>query len=201
MLYLFIQSLIIGLAIAAPVGPIGILCIRTTITQGLFSGLAVGMGAAVADSIYAIVAGLGLTAVTDFLLSISLILKFFGGIFLIYIGITFFLKKVHYPKDGTVPKKPIFKVFASTFFLTLSNPMTVLSFLAIISALELEATNNMQIAALIIGISIGSALWWVFLVGAVSLTAKRLSKTVLEYINRISGIIIIGFGIYILVWA
>lgn len=201
MLILFLQSVIIGLAIAAPVGPIGIICIRTTIAHGVLPGLAVGLGAAVADAMYALAAGLGLAAITKFLLDISPILKFGGGIFLLYLGTTFFLKKTHYSTTQSTYKKTIGKTFVTTFFLTLTNPMTMLSFLGIMSALEVEATSKQDVATLIIGVLIGSALWWLFLVTAVSLTAKRLSEKILNYINRFSGIIIIAFALYILIWA
>lgn len=200
MLILFLQSIVIGLAIAAPVGPIGIICIRTTIVQGILPGLAVGMGAAMADAMYAVAAGLGLAAITKFLLDITPILKFGGSIFLLYLGITFFLKKTHYSNGPGSNKKNIGKTFISTFFLTLTNPVTMLSFLGIMSALEVEATNKKEVAALIMGVLIGSALWWVVLVGAVSFTAKRLNENILNYINRISGVILIAFAIYILGW-
>lgn len=201
MLKLFLQSVIIGLAIAAPVGPIGIICIRTTIARGFIPGLAVGMGAAMADAMYAVAAGLGLAAITKFLMGIEHLLKFGGGIFLLYLGISFFLKKTHYTNADKASKKKIAKIFTSTFFLTLTNPITMLSFLGIMSALEVEASNKMELSALILGVLIGSALWWVFLVGAVSLTAKRLSDKILNYINQISGIILVAFAIYILGWA
>lgn len=201
MVILFLQSILIGIAIAAPVGPIGIICIRTTISHGILPGLAVGTGAAMADAMYAVAAGLGLAAITNFLLNISPILKFGGGLFLLYLGISFFLKKTHYSNVQSTYKKNIGKTFISTFFLTLTNPMTMLSFLGIMSALEVEAANKMELTTLILGVLIGSALWWLFLVTVVSLTAKRLNEKTLNYINRASGIILIAFGIYILAWA
>lgn len=198
---LFIQSIIIGLAIAAPVGPIGILCIRTTIAKGIFAGLAVGFGAAAADGVYAVIAGFGLGIVVSFLLGITPILKVVGGIFLICIGISIFLKKVSYSTIEKVPRKSYARLFSSTFFLTLSNPMTILTFLGIISALEVEVTNQSDLIILILGVFLGSILWWLFLVTAVFIIAKRLSIKVLSFINKLAGLIIVGFGIYILVWA
>lgn len=197
---LFIQSVIIGLAIAAPVGPIGVLCIRTTVVNGILAGLAVGFGAAVADGVYAILAGIGLSMITNFLLDISPILKIVGGGFLLYTGIIIFLQKVHYSKARVVIRKSYGRLFSSTFFLTLSNPMTILAFLGIISALEVETTSNKEFMTLIIGVLSGSILWWLFLVGTVSFVAKRLNATVLGYVNRASGIVIAVFGIYILFW-
>lgn len=201
MLILLFQSILIGLAIAAPVGPIGIICIRTTISHGTSAGLAVGLGAAMADAMYAVAAGLGLAAITKFLLNITPILKFGGSLFLIYLGILFLFKKTHYTNVQSTYKKNIGKTFISTFFLTLTNPMTMFSFLGIMSALKVEATNKLELFTLIFGVLLGSTLWWIFLVGVVSLTAKRLSENILNYINRISGLILIAFAIYILGWS
>lgn len=198
---LFIQSVIIGLAIAAPVGPIGVLCIRTTVVNGVLAGLAVGLGAALADAVYAIIAGLGLSVITNFLIGMTPILKILGGCFLIYIGMKAFLQKVYFSHMKAAVHRPYGRVFSSTFFLTLSNPMTILAFLGIISALEVEATNNNELIILILGVLIGSTLWWVFLVGVVMVIAKRLNAQILGYINRVSGIVIAGFGVYILFWA
>lgn len=198
---LFIQSVIIGLAIAAPVGPIGVLCIRTTMVNGALAGLFVGLGAALADGIYAVLAGLGISVITNFLLGISSILKVVGGCFLLYIGIKVFLKKVHYSQMGAAVRKSYGRLFSSTFFLTLSNPMTILAFVGIISALKMEATNRIELMTLIVGVLLGSTLWWLLLVGTVLFITKRLNARILGYVNRVSGIIIIGFGAYILLWA
>lgn len=199
---LFLQSLIIGLAIAAPVGPIGVLCIRTTIVKGLLAGLAVGLGAALADGFYAVVAGFGLSIVINFLIGMTPILKVLGGCFLLYMGTMMFLKKVSsLKKTEPVTRKSYRRLFSSTFFLTLSNPMTVLSFLGIMTALGIEASNNKELIILICGVFIGSTLWWLFLVTLVSIVSKRLSIKVLSYINKIAGLVIVGFGIYILGWA
>lgn len=198
---LFIQSVIIGLAIAAPVGPIGVLCIRTTIVHGALAGLFVGFGAALADAIYAVLAGLGISMITNFLLGISSILKILGGCFLLYIGMKIFLQKVHYSQMGAAARRSYGRLFTSTFFLTLSNPMTILAFVSIISVLKVAANTGTELTILIIGVLTGSTLWWLILVGAVLFIAKRLNARVLGYINRVSGIVIIGFGVYILLWA
>jgi len=198
---IFIQAIIIGLAIAAPVGPIGILCIRTTIAKGILAGLAVGFGAAAADGFYVIIGGLGLGIVIKILLGIAPILKVVGGVFLLFIGTKIFLKKVSYSKTETEVRKSYGRLFSSTFFLTLSNPMTILTFLGVISAMEVEMTTNFDLITLILGVFLGSILWWVFLVTIVSIVAKRLSVKVLSFINKLAGLILIGFGIYILGWA
>lgn len=201
MLSLFLQSIIIGLSIAAPIGPVGVICIKTTISHRVLAGLAVGMGATVATAVYALIIGLGLASMTDFLTSIHSILKYGGGAFLFYLGLTFIFKKTsHEANEQHTNKKAVGKTFASALFLTLINPMTMLTFLGIMSAFEIQATNNKEVAALILGCLIGSALWWGFLVTAVHLTTKRINENFLNYINRVSGIIIIGFATYILIW-
>lgn len=197
---LFFQSIIIGLAIAAPIGPIGVICIRTTVSHGPVVGFAVGMGAALADAMYALAAGFGLAAIINFLSSLTTILKYGGGIFLLYLGVAFILKKPRYPKEDVKISKRIGRTFTSTFFLTLSNPVTLFSFLGIMSALNVEATNKMEVVTLILGVLIGSSLWWIFLVSLVSLSAKRLSERFLVYINKVSGVILIVFAVYILIW-
>lgn len=201
MLILILQSIVIGLSIAAPIGPVGVICIKTTISHKFLPGLAVGMGATIAISIYALLIGLGLASVTALSPIFHYILKFGGGAFLLYLGLTYLFKKTRHNIDSKeATNSAIGKTFASGLFLTLINPMTMLTFLGIMSALEIEATKHIEVAALILGTLIGSALWWGFLVTAVHFTAKRLNEKTLNYINRVSGIIIIAFAIYILVW-
>ncbi len=201
MLILFLQSIFIGLSIAMPIGPVGVICIKTTISHRILAGFIVGMGATAAIVVYALIIGLGLASMADFLVSIHSILKFGGGAFLLYLGLTFIFKKAHHGiKEQQTSKKAMGKNFASALFLTLINPMTMLTFLGVMSALEIQAKNHIEVTTLILGCLIGSALWWGFLVIAVHLTTKRLNENILNYINRVSGIIIIAFAVYILIW-
>jgi len=193
------KGMILGFSIAAPVGPIGILCIRKTLQFGRFSGLASGLGAACADAFYGIIAAFGLTLLSDFLLASQVWLRLIGGLFLIVLGARIFLSKP-VEKGGNVSHKTLMGDFLSTLFLTLSNPMTILSFLAIFAGLglsrELEERSNGVI--LIFGVFLGSALWWLILSEGVTFFRKKLSHLVMLWINRIAGLIIALFGLFAL---
>lgn len=200
MLNLFLQAIVLGLAIAAPVGPVGVICINNTASHGVLPGLAAGIGASIAIALYAAIIGLGLASMTNFLLKIAPILKYGGGGFLLYLGTTFLLKKPSYDTKQSTHKNTIKKTLVSSFVLTFASPMTMLTFLGVMTALELEASNKTEATALILGALLGSILWWIALVCTIFYTAKRLNENILNYINRGSGIIIIGFAIYILGW-
>lgn len=194
-MYLFLEGVIIGLAIAAPVGPIGVLCIRRTLADGRVSGLVSGLGAATADAAYGAVAALGLTVVTDLLLGGEAWLRLAGGIFLVFLGVKTFLAK---PSEGPVSADGggLLGAYASTLLLTLTNPTTILSFAAIFAGLGAGVGNGDALSAmtLVVGVFLGSALWWVFLSTATGLYRGRLSTGGLRWVNRISGTIIAAFG-------
>lgn len=193
--YIF-KGIILGFAIAAPVGPIGILCIRRTLEYGRFSGFFTGLGAAAADTLYGIVAAFGFTFISDFLISIQLWLKIFGGAFLLYLGVkTFFSKTID--KPASVTHKTLIGDFVSTFFLTLTNPMTIISYVAIFAALGLSfVQDNFHNATwLVFGVFIGSTVWWLILSEGVTFFRHRVSKGIMVWINRFAGMLIAGFGI------
>lgn len=197
---LFIQSLIIGISIAAPVGPIGILCIRRTLAQGRILGFVTGLGAASADAVYAAIAGFGLTIVATFLVEQQIWIRFVGGIFLSYLGIrTFFAV----PSQTVSDKKTIgiSNAFVSTFFLTITNPITILSFGAIFASLGLGGQSGDFVNAfiMILGVFIGSAAWWFLLSGLVSMFRDRIETTAMRWVNRVSGAIILSFGVVALI--
>ena len=198
----FLRGLIIGFSIAAPVGPIGVLCIRRTLTEGRLSGLVSGLGAATADAIYGCIAGFGLAFISNFLVSQQLWLRLMGGAFLCYLGIKTFLAKPA-EQEPSVKGNGIIGNYASTFFLTLTNPMTIISFMAIFSGLGLASTNSNYASAgiLVLGVFIGSALWWFFLSGGVGLFREKFNHSGLNWVNKISGTIIMGFGLFALLSA
>src|ERR1043165_7678736 len=134
----FIKGLIIGFSIAAPVGPIGVLTIKRTLTEGRTSGFVTAMGAAFADAAYGAVAGFGLVAISSFLLEQGFVIRLIGGLFLIYLGVKSFLSKPA-TKEAAVASKGLLNNFISTFFLTLTNPSTVFSFTAIFAGLGLAS--------------------------------------------------------------
>lgn len=191
-----IKGLIIGFSIAAPVGPIGVLCIQRTITYGRMSGLLTGLGAATADGLYGAVAAFGLTIISNFLVGQQFWFRLIGGAFLLYLGIKTFLSKPE-EKTATENHKGLFSDYLSTVFLTLTNPTTILSFVAVFAGLGLGNTNgNIPSAILmVLGVIIGSALWWLILSGGVSFFRAKFNTYSLKIVNNISGVIIIIFAI------
>lgn len=191
-----LRGLIIGFSIAAPVGPIGVLCIRRTLTEGRLSGFVTGLGAATADGIYGAIAAFGLTFISNILIHQQGWIRLMGGFFLCYLGIKTFL---------TSPLKPTSSIkniafssnYASTFFLTLTNPLTVLFFTAVVAGLGVGSSmgNFFSAGTLVLGIFIGSTLWWLLLSSGVGIFGEKLSVTGLRWVNRISGMVIIIFGI------
>jgi threonine/homoserine/homoserine lactone efflux protein len=195
-----LRGLIIGFSIAAPVGPIGVLCIRRTLADGWASGLVSGLGAASADAIYGSIAGFGLAFISNFLVSQQVWLRLVGGVFLCFLGVRTLLAK---PAEQTSEGKDggLLAAYASTFFLTLTNPMTIISFAAIFAGLGLAAAkgNYGSAGILVLGVFIGSASWWLLLSSTVGIFRSRFKPSLLRWVNRVSGAIIIGFGIFALV--
>jgi len=195
---ILLRGIIVGFSIAAPVGPIGVLCIRRTLGDGRAIGFTSGMGAATADSLYGCVAAFGLTLVSDFLIGQKFWLSLIGGLFLIYLGTKTFTSR---PADSSSPDFPrgrgLVAAYASTLFLTLTNPATILSFLVIFAGLGIvnETRNSFAAFVLVIGVFIGSALWWLTLSLGVGFFRDRFNKTARAWVNRISGTIITLFGI------
>jgi threonine/homoserine/homoserine lactone efflux protein len=191
-----LKGLILGFVIAAPVGPIGVLCIRRSLEDGPQVGLITGLGAATADVIYGCIAAFGLTAISTFLVSQRFWLGFLGGLFLCYLGIRTFVSK---PTDGRVEGqgKVRFSAYLSTFFLTVTNPMTILSFTAVFAALGLGTTSNyLDATALVAGVFVGSAAWWLLLSSGVGIFRSRFSSRSLMFVNRLSGVVIFLLGLY-----
>ena len=194
----FFRGLIIGFSIAAPVGPIGVLCIRRTLADGRLAGFLSGMGAASADMFYGAVAAFGLTAVQDLLLGQSNWLRILGGAFLLFLGFkTFFSKPTQQAAKSS--RGGLFGAYLTTFFLTITNPITILSFIAIFAGLRLGETggNYVSAAFMVLGVFLGSAAWWLTLSFTVSLLRQRFNATWQTWVNRVAGVIIFGFGVAI----
>lgn len=190
------KGLVIGFSIAAPVGPIGMLCIRRTLGDGRVAGLLSGLGAATADAIYGCIAGFGVVFVSTILLTQQVWLRLVGGVFLCYLGARTFLAS---PEERISATNPLglAGIYLSTFFLTLTNPMTIISFAAIFAALGVGNTSWSYISAvtLVVGVFVGSALWWLILSSIVSLFRSKLKPGWLKWVNRLSGLVILGFGV------
>jgi threonine/homoserine/homoserine lactone efflux protein len=193
----FLKGLIIGFVIAAPVGPIGVLCARRTLMLGRRAGFFSGMGAATADAIYGFIAAFGLTFISEFLIDHQFSLRLVGGGLLLYLGIKAFAAKPVKKTDLPRSARHYAGMYTSTFFLTLTNPMTILSFAAVFAGFGLAGTTGSVLSAgvLILGVYLGSAAWWLFLVAIFSLYRKRFQAHQLVWVNRISGTIITASGI------
>ena len=185
-----------GFAIAAPVGPIGVLCIRRTLSDGRFIGLLSGLGAATADMLYGAVAAFGLTAVQGLLVRQQAWLQVVGGIFLIYLGLrTFFTPPAD---DSALAPRPrgMLSAYLTTLGLTLTNPATILSFTVIFAGFRLVDASGgfLAPALLVLGVFLGSAAWWLLLSSAVGLFRDRFNAAWMRWINRVAGLLIAGFG-------
>ncbi len=197
---LFLRGLVIGLAIAAPVGPIGLLCIRRSLSGGFASGFFTGLGAAAADGVYGAVAAFGLTAVASFLAQQQGWLRLGGGAALVALGISLALKPPPAPRDAARAGETfagLAAAFGQTFLLTLANPATVLSFLAIFAGLGLGGTVTSAWGAglVVAGVFLGSAAWWLFLAGVSARLGHAIAPATIKWINRASGAGVAGFGL------
>lgn len=196
MLSIFVRGLALGLAIAAPVGPIGVLVIRRTLAEGRLAGLVSGLGAATADAVYGFIAAFGLTLISSLLISQQALIRLAGGLFLLYLGI----KTLRAPvamQAATAQGRGLLSNYFSTLALTLTNPLTILTFAAIFAGLGVGAMSGdyLSAAVLVAGVFLGSALWWLTLSTAVSLLRGRFGPVGLRWVNRLSGLIILGFGL------
>jgi threonine/homoserine/homoserine lactone efflux protein len=194
----FVKSAIIGFCAAAPVGPIGALCIRRSLAYGRPIGLATGLGAATADAVYGSVAALGITAISSFLVSQRAWIDLPGGLLLCGLGIHTFVNKPAAQtteiRGGGLPW-----AYLSSLFLTLTNPTTILSFMAIYAVVGLGVPRDyLSAIALVAGVFAGSALWWLLLSSIVSMFRQRVTVGLMQAINRAAGGIIAAFGLYTL---
>lgn len=193
-------GVLLGLSIAAPVGPIGVLCIRRTLSDGRLVGLVTGLGAATADATYAGVGAFGLALVSETLVREEVWFRLIGGVLLAYLGVkTFFARPVTDVREAH-PHSGLFAAYATTVLLTLSNPATILSFAAIFAGL-LPPTRGRTFTAsllLVAGVFLGSALWWLILSGVVGVIRGRMYGPRLRLVNRGSGLILLGFSAVVL---
>lgn len=192
----FSTGMTIGFFIAAPVGPIGLLCIRRTINEGMTAGLITGLGVATADAIYGIIAGFGLTFIAQILISYQSLFRLMGGLFLCYLAVKIFLEKPAKSSDQP-SKKGLINNYISTFFLTITNPITILAFTGIFAGLGIvnNRPNYLNATILVSGVFSGSLLWWVLLSGSISLFRNKINPLTLNLINKISAMVIGGFGV------
>ena len=197
--YFIIQGMLIGMVVAVPVGPLGLLCINRALTTGALCGLFSGLGVATADGLAACLAALGISFVSDFLLEHQTVLRTAGGMFLCYLGWQIYRTK---PRTQPAPNhvNGLFNSYATTFFLTFSNPVTILSFIAIYAGWHVPSLHGRYFAAalLALGVFIGSAFWWIGLFIGMTVFHHKFNLQSLWWVHRVSGLLIAGFGVVIL---
>ena len=196
--HLFVKGLIVGFALAAPVGPIAALCIQRTISQGWPYGAASGLGAAVADAMYGALAAFGATFVSQLLMDERDLLQRVGGGILILLGIRLWMTKPP-PENGRTDKvgKDLVGDFVSTLVLTLTNPMTFVAFAAVFTTFGISAVRGHPLLTfeLILGVFFGSLLWWGILCGGAYLLRGKFHYRRLVAANRVCGIFVIVVGL------
>jgi threonine/homoserine/homoserine lactone efflux protein len=199
-----IKGLLIGLSIAAPLGPIGLLCMNRTLTAGPRVGFACGLGAATAESLHALAGMIALAAIAQWIVDDPVALQVMGGVFLVYLGArTFMRPPVLLPPASKAPvlqPHSVQAAFMASFRLTLANPVNVLAFAAIFAGLG--ATPGALIGAdsaaavLVLGVFLGSVLWWLGLSGLIGRLRHHIGARTLTLINRLGGTVLTAFGLY-----
>lgn len=193
---ILVKGLVVGFLLAAPVGPIAVLCVHRTLSQSWLTGFLSGLGAAVADAIYGCVAALGLTLVSSPLVEHRNWLQVVGGAFLCIVGVRTYLSKA--VERRPAPKWPgqVGALF-SALFLTLTNPMTFVAFAAIFASVGLGSVRDsrVDIGALVAGVFLGSALWWTILVGFTHAFRTKMTLERLGKLNKVAGVIVTIVGL------
>ncbi|SIT42838.1 Lysine exporter protein (LYSE/YGGA) [Paraburkholderia ribeironis] len=203
---LFFTAAGVGLAIAAPVGPMGMLCIRRTLTGGPRAGLAIGLGIATGDAVYGLIAALGLVGISQFMLAYDRPLHLLAGLFLLYLGVRALLQKPAADTgngngngDGKltqVGRAGALRAYASSLLLTLTNPQTVIMFAALFTTLAPRGAFSSAIALTTVGgVFVGSIAWWCFLVTMVSLARHAIGSRLRVAIDRAVGLMLAAFGV------
>ena len=186
-LIIFLKGIFIGFALAVPIGPIGIMCIRKTLSEGRLNGLIIGLGAATADLLYGCVAAFGLTFISNALVSQRIFIRLVGGALLLYLGVRTFNKL---PADPKIPAigNGILRSYITAFLFTLTNPLSVFVFIAVFTALGLGSDlGNFSASVLVSGVFLGSCLWFLSLSTGVMFFRKKLDLDGFKWINKIAS--------------
>lgn len=197
---LFFKGMLVGFIIAAPVGPIGVLCIRRTLAGSYALGLATGFGAGLADTFYGAVAGFSLASVADFIKNNDFYLRLFGGILLGWIGFSILRAPPRQSNAESEEETTLLSSLTSAFLLTVSNPLTLIVFAAAFSAMGIAPLEDSfsQALVLVVGVFVGANAWWLSLSTTVHFMHHKLSDRQLLWINRSSGIMLCAFSAYML---
>ena len=201
---LLIRGFVLGFTIAAAVGPISLLCIKRTLAEGRTVGFVSGLGVATADATYGAIAAFGLTAITDQLVAFRQPLAIAGGLFLLWIAWRTVTsvpgEAAAEPSRGARDRRGLAGAYLSTLGLTMTNPMTILSFAALFVGLGVTAGDVAGATVLTLGVFLGSGAWWVVLVSVVGALRTRITPTGLRRVNVGSGLVIGAFGL-IAIWS
>ena len=199
LLYL-IKGIVVGMVIAVPVGPVGVLCVRRTFFEGALFGVLSGLGAAVADVIFGLIAGLGLTVVRDWLLGYQEPLGALGGLYLLFVGIRAFSRRGR-EEPQPITGENLAAAFASTFALTITNPITILAFAAIFAKVgfERQGVGLIEVWVMVGGVFLGSLLWWLGLSFGIAALRRFAHMTHIAWVNRVSGTVLVLSGLGLLV--
>ncbi len=195
-LYILLKGMAIGLAIAMPVGPLNILCITRTLKGGFKAGVPVLLGTSLADASYAVVAVLGLTAISDFLISNQLSLRFFGGLVLLWMGVSAFRHPPDKSKKIKAKKAGFFKDVIMVYSLTISSPLTIVSFAALfasVGAKELQA-SGLSAYILVGGVMLGTFSWMMVLTMVSVAVRKKVGHGLLTKLNKFGGVVLVAFA-------
>lgn len=193
-LVLFGQSMLIGLSIAAPVGQIGVLAIQRTLQHGAAAGIATGLGAAVADALYGAVGAFGVTALIAWLVGHRSAFVLVGSAVLLAMAWRI-ARQPPARRGGAAGTAPLLRLFGGTFVLTLSNPTTILSFIAVFGAIA-GSTAQASPWLMVAGVFIGSALWWFVLAGVVGRLREHFDERWQRRVNRASALLLAGFALW-----
>lgn len=196
------KGIVAGFIIAAPVGPVGVLCVQRTLHQGRVAGLMSGLGAAVADAAYGCVAAFGLSLISGWLQMHEALFRLGGGLFLLFMAWRMLRAALHpepqvAAQEGSYNERPV-TCFISTFILTATNPITIVAFLGVFAFFGIGAfgLSNAMAAWLVLGVFAGSSVWWLSLAGLAGAFRQRLGNGGMKWINGASGLLMLGFGLY-----
>lgn len=189
----FLRGLVLGVVIAAPVGPVGLLCMKRTLQKGLLTGFATGFGAAFADAFFGAIAAFGVTAAVAWLTGYEKEIRLFGGLLILFMAVHGLMRTITITRNGEESVGGMLRGFVSGFFITLTNPLTILGVLAVVATFA-GHLSYWQAATLTGGIFCGSALWWFMLSGGVFLIRHHFSAAALNWVNRITCILLLILG-------
>jgi threonine/homoserine/homoserine lactone efflux protein len=194
---LYLRGIAIGFAIAAPIGPVGLLCIRKALADGRLAAWMAGLGAALADTVFGAVVGLGLGAVSHFLNGHAVTLKLIGGIFMLALGVKTWRAGTYAWEPDKTKGLGLWQDFAATFLITMTNPATILGVMGVFAAFGAAAqpAGPGQAWLLVAGVFCGSALWWAVLTEMTILVRARFTPARMRLFNHVSGALLVTLGI------